>query len=218
MVRTTLTAAVGTRVAQLRAKRGLTQDGLARRLRDYYGLGWDRPTVGRLEAGERESLDLGALVALALVLDVEDLAELTGEGSEMLTLADGLAVRGGALAGLLRGERPRAIPPADFEDAHSEMGALLGVIKSAEKSDAERKAAVRLGIDATALGVAACHLWGRSLTQERDRRVEEATDADASPRSVQATRGHVTRTLLAEVEQHLKETHESATEKEEESR
>jgi hypothetical protein len=39
--------------------------------------------------------------------------------------------------------------------------------------------------------------WGRSLTEERDRRVAAQASPDATPRTRQAVRGHVTRELMA---------------------
>jgi hypothetical protein len=53
-----------------------------------------------------------------------------------------------------------------------------------------------LGVEPLAVAKAARKLWDRSLTEERDRRLERR---DATPRSVQALRGHVTRALIAEL-------------------
>jgi hypothetical protein len=66
-------------------------------------------------------------------------------------------------------------------------------------NDAERKAARTLGVPASAIALAARRLWGRGLTAERDRRVDEQIGGDATPRTAQAHRGHVTRALLAEL-------------------
>jgi transcriptional regulator with XRE-family HTH domain len=57
------------RVRELRRRRGLTAAQLAERLREV-GLDWDRNVVANLETGRRASLDVGELLALALVLDV----------------------------------------------------------------------------------------------------------------------------------------------------
>jgi DNA-binding XRE family transcriptional regulator len=71
--------------------------------------------------------------------------------------------------------------------------------QQAARSDAERKAARKVGVDALKLSVAAHGRYGRSFTAERDARVAEQAPADAAPRSLQALRGHVTRVMLAEL-------------------
>lgn len=72
------------------------------------------------------------------------------------------------------------------------------------EGDAEQKAAdslSRRGVDVKPLEVSlvAHALWGQGLTAEREERVADLAEPDASPRSIQAVRGHVTRGLLAEV-------------------
>jgi hypothetical protein len=77
----------------------------------------------------------------------------------------------------------------------------LGAALEAAHGETERKAARALHVDDPAeVAVAALKLWGRSLTQERDARVVDAAAPDASPRTLQALRGHVTRHLLEEIE------------------
>lgn len=71
--------------------------------------------------------------------------------------------------------------------------------EEAARGDAERKAARKLGVDALKLSAAAHGRYGRSFTAERDARVDEQAPADASPRSIQALRGHVTRAMLTEL-------------------
>lgn len=71
--------------------------------------------------------------------------------------------------------------------------------RDAARGDAERKAARKLGVDSLRLSVAAHGRYGRSFTAERNDRVAEQAPADASPRSLQALRGHVTRAMLAEL-------------------
>lgn len=65
--------------------------------------------------------------------------------------------------------------------------------------EAEQKAARNLGVPVDALVVVAHRRWGRDLTDERDARAAERLDDDASPRTVQAVRGAVTRELLTEL-------------------
>ena len=78
---------------------------------------------------------------------------------------------------------------------------LLGYeeAQNAARGDAERKAAKRLGVPPLDLSVAAHGRYGRSFSDERDRRVAEQAHPDAAPRSLQALRGHVTRAMVAEL-------------------
>jgi len=88
-------------------------------------------------------------------------------------------------------------------------------IEIAAKGDAERKAARKFGMSALLVSVVAFRLYGRSLSYERDERTTMYTGSKGdrseyarshgleedhpSMRSEQAIRGHVTRTLLAEM-------------------
>lgn len=69
----------------------------------------------------------------------------------------------------------------------------------AARGGAEQKAAHRLRVPATVLSVAAHARWGRSLTRERDQRVAQQAPPDATARTLQALRGHITRTLVGEL-------------------
>lgn len=71
--------------------------------------------------------------------------------------------------------------------------------RKAARGDAERKAARKLGVEPLRLSVAAYGRYGQSFTEERDARVAEQAPAGASPRSLQALRGHVSRAMLAEL-------------------
>ena len=66
--------------------------------------------------------------------------------------------------------------------------------------EAEQKAARSLGVGPMTVQMACHQLWGRSLTDERESRVKRRARLDASPRSLQAQRGHVTRELMAELQ------------------
>jgi hypothetical protein len=63
----------------------------------------------------------------------------------------------------------------------------------------------RFSLDPLAVALAARATWGRSLTDERDRRMVEGAPAGTAPRAIQALRGHITRALLAELEPRLTE-------------
>ena len=67
--------------------------------------------------------------------------------------------------------------------------------------EAEQKAARKLGVTPQTIAQAAYDIWGRSLTDELNLRVEQIDWLDGTPtRQVQAYRGHVTRELLDQIE------------------
>lgn len=76
---------------------------------------------------------------------------------------------------------------------------LLGAAHADKLADAEQKAARRLRTFPLMVAAAARKRWGRSFTEERDRRVAEQAPSGASPRTLQAARGHVARVLLKEL-------------------
>ena len=90
-----------------------------------------------------------------------------------------------------RGRLARLWPSASWRDLDRASQAAAG--------EAERKAARKLSVPPVVISVAAYARWGRSLTEERDRRVAERVSKGASARTVQALRGHVSRALLAEL-------------------
>jgi hypothetical protein len=73
------------------------------------------------------------------------------------------------------------------------------------RSEAELRAARTLGVKPTEMSVAAYALWGRSLTEERERRLSEMDEAEAPLRNLRGYRGHVTRELLCDLRSYLLE-------------
>jgi len=67
-------------------------------------------------------------------------------------------------------------------------------------TEAEARAAERLGVPASYLKAAAGALWDRDFDIERDAR---AGDGDLPPSTLQGRRGHATRAMLAEVREYL---------------
>jgi len=63
----------------------------------------------------------------------------------------------------------------------------------------ELQSAKKMRMNVGRLRQAAQELWGRSLTEERDRRAQERAPANVSPRSLQAFKAGVTRKVLAEL-------------------
>lgn len=204
--------ALGHRLRQVREGTGRTAAEVAAASKRL-GLGWDRSTVARIELGQRqvtapELLVMTVLygVSVADLLPTEDV-RLT---ETVTATADGLRdhlSRGGlgrgvhveglreeVMAGL---ERVKRTFPAirDRLPGACDWDLIAGAGYVSE--EATVKAAKRLGATAEEVAVASSQLWGRSLTAERDARVEAMGPAATKAR--QARRGHVTRALLTEL-------------------
>ncbi len=222
-------------VGATRVGRGMTQDGLAMRVREL-GFEWTRSTVTAVEGGHRE-LSIKELFAVCWVLGITP-DELLATGRDRLGGVDvevfsGLAV--GADARIFSSGIPRKrhksfekffadLPPAGKThalpkrlkpDRKRELRYWPGGALDTSDADAMRtwddaqlerfgsmqyKAAAalqaRTGREWLPIDVAviAHRLWGHSLEEERDRRA--AIKPGTDPRTAQARRGHVSRTLL----------------------
>lgn len=178
----------GQRVRSLRESAGITQDQLARAVsRTGTGVRWTRARLGQVESG-RATPDLATMVAIALALD-----DLTGRAyrlTDLLPDADdpGLALLRAAVAGqVVRHRSP------DPDDPRDDPG--WGQVEDRAAS-AWGGAADRLVLDT------ARALYGHTATEERDARA----GADATPQ----LRGWVTRALLAELTEAVREARRSA--------
>lgn len=200
----------GKALKQVREQQSKTQDDVARAARRA-GLAWTRATVAALEGGRRElSLDgiarlpslLYALTgrhhAVRLQSTDEDgaIVDVIGPDGRVLLRSEDPLIGSRlkpAVEGMAENERALRVWPNasrhEFEAAHIEKG-----------GDAEAKAARRFRVPSLAVALAARKVWKRSLSAERDRRVAAEAPAGATPRALQALRGHVTRQLLAELE------------------
>lgn len=79
----------------------------------------------------------------------------------------------------------------------------------AEGGAAERKAAARIGESALVVVAMSRLLWGRTLTDERDRIVSERADAGADSERLRALRGRVTRQLVDQLAREIKRREEA---------
>jgi hypothetical protein len=208
-----------------RQRLGLRQEDAAARARAYGLSTWIRGTVAQAEVGARR-LGLDEVLLLALVYETS-LAELiAGDDEELVELTPEARLSAGSLRAMLRGDQAAVrdlsttVDIPSFRGAHqaSRSGRFPDVLGEAgrfgmgdrvflehaldEVSDAERYAARKLGTTPERLNMAAMRRWGRTLAQERDRRLNQKAD-DASARSRQALRGHITRQLMAELEDDL---------------
>jgi len=215
-------------VKEARQRLGLRQEDAAARARAYGLSTWIRGTVAQAEVGARRfSLEEVLLLAVAYETSLADL--IAGDDGELVELTPQASLSVGALRAMLRGDqaavRDLSTKAVDItalrgEQQPSRLDRFPDVLAEAERfgigersllepalgevSDAERYAARKLGTTSERLNAAARQRWGRTLAEERDRRLSQKAD-DTSPRSRQALRGHITRELMAELEEELGE-------------
>lgn len=204
-----LSQVIGESLRAIRTGRSERQDEVAADARGY-GLDWTRATVAAIETGKRE-LRPGELVLLPWIYGVE-LGELIPADAHV-RLGPNATASGKAVSAALRGAgleqrmgefefpvkeqlRVGMQALADRFRKLSRISPTLGEVEDAEADAAgevEQRAADRLGVDALHLALLARRRWGHSLTTERDRR---------APDDVRS-RGHITRTLLSELQPDL---------------
>ncbi len=196
---------VGDAARARRQALGLRQDEVAWRC-GLAGFAVTRSVVDAIERGARQ-LELPELLSLLAALDMS-LADLLGGAGEVAQSGD-LSVNGDVLLKQALGESPtwtitshgsgrtfNVQPATGRVTGRGSLDELLGL----RPGEAETKAARRLGVTVEDIHAAAEITWGRTLTTERDARVSGIASPHETPRRLQALRGHVTRTLLAELE------------------
>jgi len=192
-----LDAVIGGNVRRLREQHGARQEQIAATARAH-GLGWGRSSVANLEAG-RVKLSLTEAVLLPTILGRAFDATVTLHQilatDAPIVLTDAITTSAESVMRTLAGRRR----PTDAENENAVSVILMGD----EFDEANQKAARRLMVPAGAVAHAARQLWGRSMTAERDARAAELTPKRATPRSVQAIRGGVTRKLIDELAEHV---------------
>jgi transcriptional regulator with XRE-family HTH domain len=213
---------IGGRIRGIREAQGKRQEDVVVAAREF-GLEWTQATVAALETAKRQ-LSVSEFLLLPCVLGIE-LRELF-VGDESVRLPTGAQTQPKILRAIVSSQakslgydalrtqrkgtvrrvlrqvtkaiRSLPIPPPMQEQIGQTITGLLGV--------ADAKAARKLRVDQISLWTVATRLWGRSLTDERDRRLEALRDAAQPPssRTVQAMRGHITRSLLEELKRELR--------------
>lgn len=149
----------------------MTQDELVLQLQQL-GLQWKRANLSALEGGTRSRAAVADLVLLGVALSC-GMHELLS-GSEEIALAPGVPPVG--LVSLRKFMQGGAAPEVLESRLHPDSGAK----ELRELPPAERDMARRLQVPSAWVLDAAQALWGRSLTEERDARVEamEGTTKD----------------------------------------
>jgi transcriptional regulator with XRE-family HTH domain len=201
---TPIGAVIGRNVKRLREDRVLTQHELAQ-LWKRHGLNWARSKVSALEAGSRPHVDLGDLVIMAAALGVP-LAEFFGgsdPGSVELKPEPGaVQVNGVRLREMFSDVAPDLVLEVWGEPSRLHRKHLDQLTEKVHPSQADDELAQRLGVHRVDVAQAAMILFdGRTLTEERDRRVERMGGLTIHER--QAHRGHVTRELSVQLEEIL---------------
>lgn len=176
-------AVVGENVKRLREERVLTQHELANRWRGE-GLRWARSKIAALENGHRDQVSAGVLILMAKGLDVPVNELLSGDGLIGLEPAEVHLSREEARA-LLAG-----VPPS------------VAAVACVPQREADAALAKLLGLPVDVIVRAAEEIFGGlTLTAERDRRVDGMGTLTVTERG--AHRGHITRELAREIQQHL---------------
>ncbi|MEV8554824.1 helix-turn-helix transcriptional regulator [Streptomyces glaucescens] len=115
----TPTATLAKRVREVRKRRGLTADDLAKSLAAK-GVDWQRSTVAKLENGNRQNITLTEWLALASVLNVAPVHLLLPLDSEQrYEVTPGQALTSEFVRGWIRGHWP--LPAANVLQFQGEM-------------------------------------------------------------------------------------------------
>ena len=186
----TLDQVIGAVLRSWRQGNGWTQDDAAEYLRTR-GLPWSRAALAAAERGTK-TFDVAEFVVLCHALGRPPAKWF--DGTSWLELRPGVLPRitADGLRSTFGGTRAfRSVRPSELVRTDLEAYAAR---------DAEQKAARLLGVSAEELALAAISLWGRGLTQERERLLRQhPVTAGASARTLQAARGRITRQLLDEL-------------------
>ncbi len=186
---------IGRNIARARRDEDWSQDELAAEAR-VLGLRWTQATVAAVEGGRR-SLTPWELPRIAAALR-KPLAYLYG-GDDVLPLADGLTVLAQHLSDNIGANKP----PVDTSSAPIRAARIKARVDDA--AEAHRHAARRLNRSEQEVRRAAHKLWGRTLADKRERLLSEQGEfgLEDDPRRRQALRGHITRDLLRQLQEHF---------------
>jgi transcriptional regulator with XRE-family HTH domain len=213
--------------AGIRAKRldlGMRQQDASRIFRSYGLPTWTPTAVGQVESGTRKP-SIGELLLACAALGTS-LADLVPDTDEPVDLGAGATMSATAVRALLSDdmdafENEDVEPPGDewlFEAARHARAAhalvepeVTKILRSSPRrmtgadrlaafthpTEAETRAAERLGVEPAIMKAAARVLWGRDFEDERDARVGEVTDPGRL--TVSALRGHASRAMIGEL-------------------
>ena len=191
---------------------------------------WTPLAVGQVENGTRKPGIGDYLLACTAV--GKSLADLVPDLEDEVELGPGASIKASAIKAILGGRSPDELPPKDFRtpgdkwlaealarsqavrdrlEPHLEpIWDRAGRIVMREDTrhafmpptEAEQRAAGRLGVLPAQVKAAARVLWSRDFEEERDARVGEGAVA---AQSLQARRGHASRAMLGELRGFLRD-------------
>jgi transcriptional regulator with XRE-family HTH domain len=182
---------VGENLKRLRQQRRQTQPDAAQFLHEH-GLAWTRDHLSNVELGRRPVMELNTLMLLSWAYRVP-LSEWFAGGGDVILSKTVTATR----------EQVRNALPGSVGalTAHGELVQVITEkLRTAPSASVEADLAVseRLKVPGGQVVAGARTLWaGRTLTQERDRRLGDTSTM--SPRTLQAKRGAMTRQLTREI-------------------
>lgn len=200
---TALGAVVGQNVRRIREERLITQGELGD-LWKAHGLNWARSKISALESGHRPQISAAELLVMAVSLQVTVSGLLAIEGLIRLEPYD-VDMEANQVMQLLAGDQSQSKPDQSWA---KEKTRILVWSQPSTRSDESEAAAAKW---AESFNMAP-HLFirftrrvfdGRTLTEERDRQLENLGDVTFQRRT--ALRGHVTRRLLGQLEQFLED-------------
>jgi transcriptional regulator with XRE-family HTH domain len=221
---------LGMGIRAARQEKGWRQQDASNEFRSAGLHSWTPLAVGQVESGTRKP-SVGDLVLACIALGVS-LADLVPDVDENVDLGAGAIVPASDLKAILSGvsagqlEVGGIVTPGDrwLAEALARSVAererleplLLPIWDMARRrilredkrraflppTEAEQRAADRLGIEPAQLKAAARTLWGQDFEQERDARAGDASGIP--PATLQARRGHATRAMLADLVEFLR--------------
>jgi transcriptional regulator with XRE-family HTH domain len=212
----TLPTVIGRAVQQLRIAAGLTQAEFAELLRSSTFLNWNRDTVAATESGRRMP-PLDELILLASTFECSLLDLLAGSADIRL---GPLQLPSPAMPRSLEAVRQVISGGESLAEMYKERRELLSNVdelltsprgQTAMKtvgrrmflhhpSEIDESAGRRFGVPGRVVQALAEERYGHSLATEQRDRLWTRTPEGASPASLGAIRGHVTRQLFAELE------------------
>lgn len=190
-------AVVGDYVRDFRRRHRISKDELATQ-GAIYGMNWGRTSIDNIERA-KSALTIPTLFALCNALsdlapresrEHATISAIFGD-DEQVVLSGEFAVSGATLKGFLQDDEKYPLLVGD-----TLRDAIRDLIKPANFTLAERRAARTLGITPDELRAAAVEIWDGYLL---DHVVTQTVGPDASPQ----TRGHATRRLIADLRQHI---------------
>ncbi len=183
--------AVGVSVRRVRETAGLRQTDVSQASRAH-GLAWSQSRVAALERGDK-AVSIEELALLPILLSNASGRDVTLSDlirpDARIALSATVTVDGRTLVGILGGQ-PVAVD-------------VRGASRPDWLDDADRHAAKRIGCAPEMVLTVAKRLWGRRLSEERDRLVAER-DGNPSPDRRRALRGHAARRLADEIAEAIK--------------